>query len=116
MPREDSPNIYNEAVAELVAIGAAVAANCESCFKYHFSRARKLGASRQDVALSVAMAEAVRAAPAKAIHELAERISGPCPTAQEAGAPPEGTCCGGTTKKTSSSCCSQQRPAEQGQP
>lgn len=103
---EDSASIYNEAVAELVAIGAAIAANCEPCLKYHFSRARKLGASKKDIALAVAMAETVKAAPAKAIHELAERLSGPLPTAQEASAPPEGTCCGDKTKTTGTSCCS----------
>ena len=102
---EDSANIYNEAVAELVAIGAAVAATCEPCLKYHFIQARKLGATKKDVALAVAMAEAVKAAPAKAIHELADKLSGPLPTAQEAGSPPEGTCCGDKKNTTGSSCC-----------
>lgn len=37
-------SLYTEAVAELVAI----AANCNSCFKYHFQQARKLGVSRED--------------------------------------------------------------------
>ena len=102
---EDSANIYNEAVAELVAIGAAVAANCEPCLKYHFIQARKLGATKKDVALAVAMAEAVKTAPAKAIRDLAEKLSGPFPLAQEAGAPAEGTCCGDKAKPTGSSCC-----------
>ena len=102
---EDSANIYNVAVAELVAIGAAVAANCEPCLKYHFGQARKLGATKKDIALAVAMAEAVKAAPAKAIRDLAEKLSGPFPSAQEAGAPAEGTCCGDKAKPTDSSCC-----------
>jgi AhpD family alkylhydroperoxidase len=103
---EDSVNAYDEVVAELVAIGAAVGANCEPCLKYHFSQARKLGASKKDIALAVAMAETVKAAPAKAIHDLAERLSGPLPTAQEAGAPAEGTCCGDKEGAAGPSCCS----------
>ena len=102
---KDSPSVYNEAVAELVAIGAAIAANCEPCFKYHFNQARKLGATRRDIALAVAMAEAVKAAPAKAIHALAEKHSGPLPTAQEAGCPATGTCCGGGKQAARASCC-----------
>ena len=104
-PNEDSQNVYNEAVAELVAIGAAVAANCEPCLKYHFVQARKLGATKKDVALAVAMAEAVKAAPSKTIRDLAEKLSGPLPSAPEAGSPPEGTCCGDKTKTAGSSCC-----------
>jgi len=103
---EDSANIYNEAVAELVAIGAAIGANCEPCLKYHFSQARELGATKKDIALAVAMAEAVKAAPAKAIRDLAEKLSGPFPSAQEAGAPPEGTCCGNKAATTSLPSCS----------
>jgi AhpD family alkylhydroperoxidase len=102
---EDSANIYNQAVAELVAIGAAVAANCEPCLKYHFSQARQQGATKKDIALAVAMAEAVKAAPTKAIHELAEKLAGPTSSAQEAGAPSEGTCCGNKTKTSGPSCC-----------
>jgi SAM-dependent methyltransferase len=33
---------YTPAVNELVAIGAAIAANCEPCLKYHYNEARKL--------------------------------------------------------------------------
>ena len=102
---EDSANIYNQAVAELVAIGAAVAANCEPCLRYHVGRARKLGASRKDIALAVAMAEAVKAAPARAVHELAEKLSGPISSAAEAGSPPEGTCCGEKADTADPSCC-----------
>ena len=38
-------SIYSEAVQELVAIGAAIASNCEPCFRFHFDKARKLGVS-----------------------------------------------------------------------
>jgi AhpD family alkylhydroperoxidase len=91
-------SIYNPSVGELVAIGAAIAANCEPCFKYHTSEACKRGVSRADIAKAVAMAQAVKDAPAKAILSMAEKYLECSVTAQEAGAPPQGTCCGSTEK------------------
>ena len=71
----DSPvqSIYTDAVAELVAIGAAIAANCDPCFKYHFQQARKLGMSREDMMLAVKTAQSVKETPAKAMVQLAHR-------------------------------------------
>jgi AhpD family alkylhydroperoxidase len=103
---QESTQVYNDAVAELVAIGAAIGANCEPCFKYHFAQARRLGATKRDIALAVAMAEAVKAAPAKAIRELAAKHTGHVVTPEEAGTPPENTCCGTKTKNDGPSCCS----------
>jgi AhpD family alkylhydroperoxidase len=97
-PPEESAHIYNPAVAELVAIGAAIAANCEPCFKYHFTQARKLGATPKDIALSVAMAAAVKEAPARAILDLAEKFTGGKASCEESGVPPQGTCCSKTAK------------------
>jgi AhpD family alkylhydroperoxidase len=68
--------IYTEAVAELVAIGAAIAANCEPCFKFHFARARKLGVSHEDVLLAVNTAQGVKDAPARSVLNLARRVLG----------------------------------------
>jgi len=68
-----APSLYTEAVAELVAIGAAIAGNCEPCFKFHYDKARKLGVSREDMMAAVTTAQAVKDAPAKTMTELAER-------------------------------------------
>jgi AhpD family alkylhydroperoxidase len=68
-----APSIFTEAVQELVAIGAAIAANCEPCFKYHYDKARKLGVSKEDMARAVVTAKAVKEAPARAVLDLAER-------------------------------------------
>lgn len=86
-------SLYSAAVAELVALGAAVAANCDSCFKFHYAAARKLGVSRADMALAVRTAEGVKASKAKAMSELAERHVSPAPTADEVAASPK-ACCG----------------------
>jgi AhpD family alkylhydroperoxidase len=60
-------------VKELVAIGAAIAANCEFCFKFHYDKARKLGVSREDMRVAVDTALMVKNSPAKSIADLAER-------------------------------------------
>ena len=66
-------SLFTEAVAELVAIGASIAANCEPCFKAHYDRARKLGVSRADMMRAVEMAQAVKDAPARSVLALADR-------------------------------------------
>jgi AhpD family alkylhydroperoxidase len=70
---EIAKSIYTEAVAELVAIGASIASNCEPCFRYHYDRARKLGVSKEDMALAVKTAQMVKDSPARAVLELADR-------------------------------------------
>ena len=99
---EESAHIYNPAIAELVAIGAAIAANCEPCFKYHYAQARKLSATNKDIALTVAMAAAVKEAPARAILDLAEKFTGGNASHEESGVPPQGTCCSKTGSKSDS--------------
>ena len=69
-------SIYSEAVEELVAIGAAIAANCEPCFKVHFDKASKLGISKEDMLRAAATAKMVKEAPARAMLEKVEKILG----------------------------------------
>ena len=85
-----APSIFTGQVAELVAIGAAIAANCEPCFKYHYDQARKLGVSERDMRYAVDLAQKVKDTPARAMLNLAERYLGP--------ATPD-------TKAAASSCC-----------
>ena len=68
-----TPSIFSDAVAELVAIGAAIASNCDPCFKYHYDRARKLGVSPDDMWAAVTLAQNVKDTPAEAVLDLAER-------------------------------------------
>jgi AhpD family alkylhydroperoxidase len=56
----ESSSLYSSAVEELVAIGAAIACNCEPCFKYHFRQAVELGVSRADVAMAVSTGRKVK--------------------------------------------------------
>lgn len=91
---EKPQHVYTPAVGELVAIGAAIAANCEACFKYHYGQAQKLGVAKEDMACAVTMAQKVKEAPARAVLDVANRYLGCNASAEEAGAPPAGTCCG----------------------
>jgi len=67
-------SLFTEPVAELVAIGAAIASNCEPCFKFHYDKARKLGVTDADVRRAVDLAQKVKDAPARAVLDLAHRI------------------------------------------
>jgi AhpD family alkylhydroperoxidase len=94
-------SLYTEAIAELVAIGAAIASNCEPCFRYHFDKARKLGVSLEDMARAVKTAQGVKETPARSILELANRYlqRGEQPVAalsilQSNDCAPEKGCCG----------------------
>ena len=92
-----TPSIFTDAVAELVAIGAAIASNCDPCFKFHYDKARKLGVSRDDMWAAVTLAQNVKDAPAKAMLDLAERYlhqgASPAAPAPVAAATKSGGCC-----------------------
>ncbi|MCE5301664.1 MAG: carboxymuconolactone decarboxylase family protein [Planctomycetaceae bacterium] len=80
---------FSPAVEELVAIGAAVACNCEPCFKHHFQQALKLGVSRGDVALAVATARKVK----EHIAEQMLKTAGEHLAAARDMGPQPGSCC-----------------------
>jgi AhpD family alkylhydroperoxidase len=85
-----TPSLFTEQVAELVAIGAAIGANCEPCFKYHYDQARKLGVTDMDMRYAVDLAQKVKDTPAHAMLALAERYLGPATTSTAAKA---NACC-----------------------
>jgi len=93
-----SPSIFTPAVAELVAIGAAIGANCEPCFKYHYSEARKLGVSRDDMAKAVELADRVKRAPAQNMLVLADKILATSLSTQTPKDPNPGSCCSSLVK------------------
>lgn len=82
------PPMFNERIAELVAIGAAIAANCEPCFEYHHRKAVQLGIARDDMVQAVNIALQVKDRPAQATLQVAQRLL--VPEINEAGG-----CCGG---------------------
>jgi AhpD family alkylhydroperoxidase len=68
-------SLFTPAVAELVAIGAAIAANCDPCLRYHVGQAGKLGVSPGDIARAVELAANVKDAPHRNIMRLAARLT-----------------------------------------
>jgi AhpD family alkylhydroperoxidase len=67
---------YSAGVNELVAIGAAIAANCEPCLKYHYHEAQQLGVSKADMARAAETGAKVKDSPHQAILRLADRLTG----------------------------------------
>jgi AhpD family alkylhydroperoxidase len=92
----------SDQVKELIALGAAIAASCESCFEFHSDKARKLGVPVEAMREAVRIGEAVKSASAKNIVALADRILG-----AEAPKAAKSSCCGGgkVSQEKSSSCC-----------
>lgn len=67
-------SLFSREVAELAAIAASVAANCEPCLKYHYDKARKLGVSKADMNNAAAVALAVKESPARAMVDLVNKL------------------------------------------
>jgi arsenite methyltransferase len=82
-----SKTVYNEPVGELVALGAAIAANCQPCFKHHHQKAQALGVSEDDMTSAVNTALAVKKMAERETLELADQMLARLPegTAQEGG-------------------------------
>jgi AhpD family alkylhydroperoxidase len=90
-------------VMELIALGAAIAAGCEPCFKFHYDKARKLGVTPEAMQEAVAIGDMVKQASAQNMLELAGRILGTSSSANAAS-----SCCGGASAATASetsTCC-----------
>ena len=85
--------LMTDAVTELVAIGSALACNCEPCFKYHFDQARRLGVSIEDMRAAVNTGLSVKAAPHRKVVETAERYLSAGPIEGE-----PVPCCSGSAK------------------
>jgi arsenite methyltransferase len=92
-----SQDLYSEPVNELVALGAAIAANCQPCFKYHHQRALTLGVSEDDMTRAVNTALAVKKMAERETLQLADQILAGGPEAET----PKGGC--GCSSK--SGCC-----------
>lgn len=70
-----TPSLFTPAVAELVAIGASIAANCEPCLRYHVASAEKLGVSLADMDRAVQLAAKVKDAPHRGVLKLATQLT-----------------------------------------
>jgi AhpD family alkylhydroperoxidase len=72
--RADDRPALDPATSELVVLGAAIGANCEPCFKFHYDQSRRLGIPPDSVVAAVRLAQRVKDAPARSMIELAARL------------------------------------------
>jgi len=77
---------------ELVAIGAAVAAHCAPCLRYHLRRAREAGLTDDQLRAAVTVARMVKETPARLILEVADRLL--IPGDRTSPEPSKAGCCG----------------------
>jgi AhpD family alkylhydroperoxidase len=56
------PSILDRKTKELIAISASLAAKCQGCLEGHIKKARKFGASREEISETIAIAIGVNAA------------------------------------------------------
>ncbi len=65
-----------EVVKELVAMGAAAAANCHPCMDHHLAKCDSLGISREEVAEAVKVGLMVNHGAERAIRKKARELLG----------------------------------------
>jgi AhpD family alkylhydroperoxidase len=68
--------LFTPSVRELVALGAALACNCEPCLRYHYREAKKLGVRDDDIQAALAAAALVKQAPPRSAQRLADKLCG----------------------------------------
>ena len=66
----------DERMKELVAIGAAAAANCHTCMDHHLAKCDKLGVSREEVIAAVRVGLMVNHGAELAIRKKARELLG----------------------------------------
>jgi AhpD family alkylhydroperoxidase len=66
----------DERMKELVAMGAAAAANCHPCMDHHLAKCDKLGVSREEVAEAVKVGLMVNHGAERAIRKKARELLG----------------------------------------
>jgi 4-carboxymuconolactone decarboxylase len=59
---------------ELVALGAALGANCVPCVEFHIPKSREAGISDAELSEVLALADKVRQVPAKKVLEVADQL------------------------------------------
>lgn len=69
--------MFDEKTRELVAVGAAITANCQPCLEYHVAKAREVGVGDDDILEAVKVGQQVRrGASAKMDRFAAQQVGG----------------------------------------
>jgi AhpD family alkylhydroperoxidase len=99
---------FDNRTRELIALGASVAANCQSCVEYHGRKAAEYGIDPDEVVQAIEIGRAVRKGAAANVDRvadgLAQKDTSAASGAASAGSPAsEAGCCGAATKHADSS-------------
>ena len=92
-------SLMTPAVAELVALGAAVAGNCEACFEYHHQQATRLGVSEDDMIRAVNLGLRIKEVPHQSLMQSAQKALAPEQAQGQA------CCSGGGQSGGDANCC-----------
>jgi len=84
--------IMTDKVEELIALGAALASNCESSLEIHYKRSKELGISENEIAQALQIAQNIKQIPSGRMIELANTLLG-VPKQSESCCTPGSGCC-----------------------
>ncbi|OGL18059.1 MAG: hypothetical protein A3F92_06660 [Candidatus Rokubacteria bacterium RIFCSPLOWO2_12_FULL_71_22] len=87
---------FDARLTELIALGAATAANCAACLEHHVGKAREVGLSAEEIEAALDVGRRVRQGAAGALDRVAARL-GMAACGVAAAAPTAGAargCCG----------------------
>jgi AhpD family alkylhydroperoxidase len=65
---------FDDRTKELIAVGASIAANCQSCVEYHVAKAAELGLGPDEVSQAVDVGRMVRRGAAAKVDKVAEGL------------------------------------------
>ncbi len=71
---------FDNRITELIAVGASVAANCQSCVQYHVGKAAEYGIDQGEIAQAVEIGRMVRKGAAAKMDKLVESLLGAAPS------------------------------------
>ena len=99
---------FDNRTRELIALGASVAANCQSCVEYHGRKAAEYGVDPGEVAQAIEIGRAVRKGAAANIDHVADDVAQKGTSAASAPATggasaSDAGCCGSAAKATDNS-------------
>lgn len=99
---------FDNRTTELIALGAAVAANCRSCVEHHGRKAAEYGIDAGEVAQAIEIGRAVRKGAAANVDQVADGLArtraSAASGASSAGVPAgDAGCCGGAPKEAGAS-------------
>jgi AhpD family alkylhydroperoxidase len=71
---ENTVQLFDAKIIELIAIGSSIAGNCLPCLRYHFAEAIKIGVSIDEIQEAVKIGKTVKEKPINDIYKLADDL------------------------------------------